>query len=267
MSEIKNSISGVNLDTATNGLKEHHILLVEDDLVNQRYVEAILVSMGLTCTLCSNGKEAIDLIEQQSFDLILMDIEMPVMNGIEATKYIRDELHLWHIPVIALTASSMGRRPHVLIEIGMTDVVTKPFQVTHLKEVIGHNLNNRDEMSTFEKQIKNDLQLAWMTEQSGGDIAFSKQLLGVFLGQFPDEYQRLTNAWHKRDWQTVKFISHKLKSSLRLFGLEETAHKLDRIEQEILKKGFVDNEPNQWILLNSSLQSALDLVQKGHQSL
>lgn len=255
------------MNTTIVDLTGCHILLVEDDLINQRYVETLLNSFGAHCTVAENGQVAIHFLQDTLFDAILMDVEMPVMNGIDATKHIRDVLHFHDLPIIGLTASVYGRRPHTLIEIGMNEVVTKPFEATHLKKVLVDLIGKQGEVSTFEREIRDELHLGWMTEQAGGDAAFSKQLLEIFVAQFPDEMIRLEHAWQKQDWKMVQFVAHKLKSSLRLFGLEQTAWILDKLEQEIIAKQTIRHAEKRFVEIQSALQSALNLMERDLQML
>ena len=95
--------------------------------MNQMIAESFLQKWHADVRLCNNGQEAVDILRSETFDIILMDIQMPVMDGFMATEIIRNELKLKSIPIIALTADAMVDVSKKVIDSGMNDVVTKPF--------------------------------------------------------------------------------------------------------------------------------------------
>ncbi len=107
-----------------------HILLVEDNPINQKVAQRLLEKAGHSVTIASNGKEAVDLLERQTFDLVLMDVQMPEMDGLEATAVIRqqEEGTERHMPIVALTAHAMMGDREKCLEAGMDGYVTKPVQ-------------------------------------------------------------------------------------------------------------------------------------------
>ena len=112
---------------SNDNLKGINVLLVEDHKINQVYATSILEDHGINVQLAENGKEAIDLLMKQEYDIILMDMQMPVMSGIEATQMIRINLKL-DTPIIALTANALTGESDKCFEVGMNDFVTKPFK-------------------------------------------------------------------------------------------------------------------------------------------
>ena len=119
---------------------EYKILLVEDNLINQRVAFRILQSMGFEIEIAENGKVALEYILEKTYDLIFMDYQMPVMNGIEATEAIRN----WKIktPIIALTANAMKGDKELFIAAGMDDYISKPFKSAELLSVLNKYLTN-----------------------------------------------------------------------------------------------------------------------------
>lgn len=120
-------------------LRNCRILLVDDVEMNRMVASAVLADYGVNITEAENGADAVRLLREQPFDLVLMDLQMPVMDGLNATLHIRNELRL-SIPVIALTASAMRRDNERCFEAGMNDYVTKPFNEEELVGVIQKNL-------------------------------------------------------------------------------------------------------------------------------
>jgi CheY-like chemotaxis protein len=117
------------------------ILLVEDNLLNQEIASELLSSYGFNIEVASNGKEAVDMVQKVSdkcYDVILMDVQMPVMNGYEATKAIRSlaDERLSNLPIIAMTANAFDEDRKNALEAGMDDFVTKPFDINVLLKVL-----------------------------------------------------------------------------------------------------------------------------------
>ncbi|TNE26946.1 MAG: response regulator, partial [Bacteroidetes bacterium] len=117
-------------------LSDKTILLVEDDKMNQFVAQKMLDTTGVAIQIATNGLEATEMALAQKFDLILMDIQMPVMNGFEATQRIRNEGKNTSTPIIALTADVQGETKTKALEAGMNDLLTKPFHKMTLIETI-----------------------------------------------------------------------------------------------------------------------------------
>jgi CheY-like chemotaxis protein len=115
-----------------------HILVVEDNEFNQMLITELLNNLGIAVSLAQNGVECLDLLKttEAPFDLIFMDLQMPEMDGLEATRRIRQDLRLTGIPIIALTANIMQHDPHELMKIGMNAYLPKPFDPDQLIRIL-----------------------------------------------------------------------------------------------------------------------------------
>ena len=122
-----------NKETPTS-LPPAKVLVVEDNEINQEIIIELLQGLGLEVTAVGNGREALDIIEQQVFDIVLMDLQMPVMDGLEATRAIRalDDARVNRVPVIALTANAMNEDRDRCLDVGMDDFLSKPIDVAEL---------------------------------------------------------------------------------------------------------------------------------------
>ncbi|HUW50299.1 MAG TPA: response regulator [Sulfuricella sp.] len=111
-----------------------HILLVEDNQVNQELMIALLKRRRHRVVVAQNGKEALDILERHEFDAILMDIQMPVMDGLEATRQIREKEKQsgGHVPIIAITANTLPQDQELCVQAGMDDYVAKPVEINKL---------------------------------------------------------------------------------------------------------------------------------------
>jgi CheY-like chemotaxis protein len=114
------------------------VLLVEDSLVNQRLAAAVLHKGGHRVTVADNGREALQVLATRSFDVILMDIQMPELDGFEATRRIREQEHLTgrHVPIIAMTAHAMQGDRERCLEGGMDEYISKPIHAQRLLETV-----------------------------------------------------------------------------------------------------------------------------------
>lgn len=120
------------------------VLVVEDNEINQVIISMILVEAKMLVTIANHGKEAIECLDQQPFDLILMDMQMPVMDGITATELIKADQRYKALPIIAMTANAMESDRQRCIDAGMNDVIIKPVDSTLLFNTIRHNLEPQD---------------------------------------------------------------------------------------------------------------------------
>jgi CheY-like chemotaxis protein len=120
------------------------ILVADDDLLNRRLMKALLMLEGHNVDVVSNGLEAFDAIKFKRFDIVFMDLQMPIMDGIEASRQIRD----WeeggpHTFIVALTASYLPEEGYKLFEVGIDNYIPKPFQMVHLKRMLKYTARAR----------------------------------------------------------------------------------------------------------------------------
>ena len=135
--------TGLDQEHARRTLSGKHILLVEDTPVNQKIAEKLLLRYGCTVVIATNGRLALAAVNSQDFDLILMDVQMPEMDGLEATRYLRQregELALAHCPIIAMTANAMQDDREQCFAAGMDDFIAKPFRADELIATVAHYL-------------------------------------------------------------------------------------------------------------------------------
>ena len=187
------------------------ILVVEDNYMVQKLAEIILLQAGFRATIADNGITALNLLRQQSFDLILMDIQMPVMDGYKATYAIRTELHS-SVPIIAMTAHVLADEKDICIQKGMNDYISKPFKVEHLLEKINYWLSKE---SAPEKIID----LSFLRQQTHNNKAFIMEMISLFLEQNPKDVAELEEAIDKGDFKAIFKVTHRLRNTILFFGL------------------------------------------------
>ena len=123
-----------------------HVLVAEDNEVNQILITELLSNWGIAVTLAQNGAECLALLkaQKQSFDLIFMDVQMPVMDGLDATRHIRQDMQLTDIPIVALTANVMADDQQKFAQVGMNAFLGKPFDLEELNQILHRFVGNRN---------------------------------------------------------------------------------------------------------------------------
>jgi signal transduction histidine kinase/DNA-binding response OmpR family regulator len=201
----------------------HSILLAEDHAVNQQLAIRLLEKEGYQVVVAGNGQQAIAAYERQPFDLILMDIQMPEMNGYEATAAIREKEKVTgtHIPIIAMTAHAMKGDRERCLEAGMDGYISKPIKPKDLFETMKEFIitGNRFETSPAVKEAASDLldREVAMTIVDG-DVYLLAELVTLFLEECPSMEARIRETIALRDEQGLERAAHTLKGAISNFG-------------------------------------------------
>jgi PAS domain S-box-containing protein len=214
------------------------ILLVEDNTVNQKLGMRILERMGHAVTLAVNGQIAVDAVRSQQFDLILMDIQMPVLSGLDATHAIR----VWergraHTPIIAMTAHAMAGDAEKFLGAGMDGYVSKPIDVASLRAEIDRL---RESKVTNQGEPMNDqsnrptgpsVNLPELLARVDNDRELLCDLLSIFKKEFPGYLTSLRDAVARRHSTDIASVSHTLKGMLSNLAASKAAAAAARLEQ------------------------------------
>ena len=209
-------------------LKTKHILIAEDNYMNALILERKLKSLGAKVTKAENGQIALNLIPNINFDLILMDIQMPVMDGLNATISIR-ETYGDSIPILAITANVFRKNINQYLASGMNDVVIKPYEdnilYSKIFKVLDIKLQHEtNEIETVNKELDIAPDLLFSLDNlrtiSNGDSDFYEQLRTVFIKLIKTSIKELQKALIDEDWITVKNNAHKLRVSLEDLKIE-----------------------------------------------
>jgi CheY-like chemotaxis protein len=193
-------------------LKDKRILVVEDNALNAIVVRNTLNKFGLQSSIAQNGLEAIELMKKQEFDLILMDLQMPVMGGIMATQILRKEMKV-NIPIVGLSANALNSSKIECMEAGMNDYITKPFEEERLLEVLAKQLIVPD-------TTKKPYDLSKYQASAQDNPEFLKEIVGIFVDIIPSQVQEMKTAAEKDDYAAIKRVAHKIKPNLLMFGVE-----------------------------------------------
>ena len=214
-----------------NKLSHLSILVAEDNKVNQLLIKNMLRKFGITkVETAENGKDVLRKVEQQSYDLVLMDIQMPLMDGFEATRLIRQRLpeSKKNIPIIAISADASEEEKTRAFQSGMNDYVIKPYTPEELFNAIVKFATPTpivsDEELAITMQKKRSLpgiNIDALEKFTEGDKELTIQVMEIFLRQVPEAIQKIEKSIGSKDWKEVFNQAHKIKSSLSVFGLNE----------------------------------------------
>ena len=198
------------------------ILLAEDDPINRLVATKMLSNTGAEVELAENGAIAVSQIHQKDFDLVLMDVQMPVMDGIEATREIRSKANS-NIPIIALTANAVKGDRERFLAAGMTDYLAKPYTRDGLLGMISQHFGNQTapeqaESASPAAEPQDGLDTAKLDALADGDESFRKDMLRLFLEQSKLTAIELDQAFDSSDEKQVKFLGHHLKYQIDTLG-------------------------------------------------
>ena len=211
------------------------ILLVEDNYLNRMVAQNSLQYFNCQVTEAENGQEAIEILKNKTFDIILMDIQMPIMGGIEAALIIRNELNL-STPIIALTANAFKTEIDKCKKVGMNDYVSKPFDEEILIETIAKYSRNKvksgDEKGITETSSTAKLyNLTSLQKLSRGNDEFVARMIAIFVEQTSDVIQKITAAILLDDFMEVGRLIHKIKPSVESLGISSITTDIKRLEK------------------------------------
>jgi len=213
-----------------------NILLVEDNVVNQKVALKILEKLGYKADIANNGLEAVENSKLKDYDIIFMDILMPKLGGLDATKRIRELNGATNNPkIIAMTADTMMNDREACLESGMDDYVNKPIRVEDLRPLLYKWQNIiSDEKKVNVEKIKNDIvssdiinesNITFMGEvQTSEDINFLIELFEIYIRDLPILVTEIDETLKNNDFTNLKFYTHKLKGTALTLGLESIAN-------------------------------------------
>lgn len=236
--------------TIPAALGELRVLVVEDNKVNLYITESMLQAWGMSVDVAMNGEEAVRMAEEYNYDLILMDIQMPVMDGLEATRRIRRFRNSTRasVPVVAVTANTSRLAQRKLIREGMNDCLVKPFREEQLFRKILSNIN-KDNLSarslpkrkfpqrkTPVGKSKALYDLSLLMRDDPGNAVFLKRMLSIFIETIPASVDSMEEHFMNEEWEMVSTLAHKIKPTLDGTGIVSLRDTIRNIEGYLDKK-------------------------------
>jgi PAS domain S-box-containing protein len=213
-------------------LKGKNILVTDDNDMNRLVAAAILKTYGAIITEAENGVDAIEKIKVHSFDLVLMDVQMPLMDGLEATAIIRKTISET-LPIIALTASAIKGDSEKCIRAGMNDYLSKPFEEIKLLQLATRWLGGEVTDCIQEPDHSNADQLYNLSYLAGiakNDVPFIKSIIEVFVTQTPALVKEMQDAFTGNDFDRIRKNAHRLKPSLHTLGIDSLKEDIQTLE-------------------------------------
>ena len=243
---------------------DKNILLVEDNTLNQKLAIEYLSDFGFLVDSASNGEEAIQKLNGNKYDLVLMDIQMPVLDGYNTTKLIRKQLKL-NLPVIAMTAHVTNAEKEKCINAGMDDYISKPFMEKDLYEIIAKHLqlktklikfegNEAIQKPTTEGKLVNTQDLI---DLSRGNNQFIFEMIDIYTEQNPADLNEIAKAINEQNYDNIRMIAHRMKTSVGFMGIASLLQPLSDIEELAEKKQDLLSIQNKFSKLKTDCEASV----------
>ncbi len=262
-------------------LQGTRVLVAEDVTINQFLVKHILTSWECIVKVVSNGEEAVTAMQEEDYDILLMDIQMPVLDGIKATGIIRkmDSPIKRNVPIIALTANALRDDDKKYRAAGMNGYLTKPFSEAGLFESIDKALtnyqlkDNKNKENTtystsshlFKQHEKNNIMiynLDMLKEMGGGDKAFLAMMVQLFVDTVPEIISQMKKATDAGSWVEVGGLAHKVKPTIDSMGIESLKGIIREVEMQGKSASDTQSIPGKVETIRMTLQQCIDQMKK-----
>ena len=253
-----------------NILNSMSVLVAEDNAMNQTYIGRILDKTGIHYEIVENGQEVQKNCQRQKFDVIFMDLFMPIIDGFEATDYIRKtENPNKNAPIYALTSTAVVQHKKKAIKVGMNGFISKPFHPNEIKQVLlevsrsaalksFNSSHDRESAFSFNKSFdQHSLQMYY-----DGDIEYALEIFNIFIVQLEESLPELIESLKGGQSDNVRKIVHKLKPTFTMVGFPKTTTYFEVWEKE-LDKGMRGNKAMQkWLNVKTEIENIDSLVKQ-----
>ncbi|MGZ5191560.1 MAG: ATP-binding protein, partial [Flavisolibacter sp.] len=226
-------------------IKNINVLVVEDIPLNQLLMKTLLDDFGFSCDIAGNGKIALEKLEANPYDIILMDLQMPEMNGFEATEHIRTIMKS-EIPIIALTADVTTVDVTKCKEVGMNDYIAKPVdervlysKIIHLAKApsahISENTKVQEKNTIIADNILKYIDLSYLNHRTKSDPALMMEMISLYLEQTPPLINSMKKSFETRNWKTLQSATHKMIPSFSIMGISSDFENMAKKIQDFAK--------------------------------
>ena len=245
-------------------LKGKRILIVEDNASNRIVVTAVLESYGALVSKAKTGALAVEMISETHFDLVLMDIQVPELNGNEATKIIRSKLKS-QILIITLTGNAGKEENEKCLQAGMVGYLSKPFSEEELLKIVSEHLPAIDVQNTAVLDTENNTalyDLSQLLDIAKGNQQFIDKMLRIFIEQAPSSVQEIKNAYKANDFNKVMQVAHKIKPMIDMLGivsLKKEVRILENVTDQVQDLKEIDSLV---IYFSNILDKVVDSIKK-----
>lgn len=250
--KIENVYNDVLVDP--NLIEDKNFLVVDDDENNLLLMQIIFSNWKIPIDAARNGKEAIRKIKKKQYDIVFMDIQMPEMNGINATMKIREEMKIppEKLPILAVTANALKKEIKEYLDIGMNDYVIKPFKEQEVFAAIIKNLGvepKRDKKSIKAQPVGNSnkfhewYNLNELNNATKGNKEFFNQMINTFIENTKEGMDNIEKLYKEKQWQKIGEAAHKMKPSFQHIGANKGVQLLKEIEYNAIKEPNYEEIP------------------------
>jgi signal transduction histidine kinase/DNA-binding response OmpR family regulator len=213
------------------------VLVAEDNKVNQLLIRSVLNSYKITAEIVENGEDVIKAVSKRRYHLILMDIQMPIMDGYDTTELLRKQMNLT-TPIIAMTAFALPGEREKCLQAGMNDYLAKPIDMLQLQHVLKKHLGEKENMYATTIDSKNHIN--FILQLSGGDVVIAQRILKQIQNEMPVTSAKLAAMYEKEEYDTLKPLLHHMVSTFSPLGNETTVIK----EIEMAKEELEQDNPD-----------------------
>ncbi|MBC7826140.1 MAG: response regulator [Chitinophagaceae bacterium] len=241
--------------TNYKSLGHRKVLVVDDIEMNQQLAKHIMQSWGFTVDVAANGREAVEKVEKNTYDLVLMDIQMPEMDGMQATESIRrlKDAAKAATPIVALTANLLNGEGDRYLQKGMNDYLPKPLDEQRLFQLVSKNLVDCPDSIFILEPLQNETAESIPTEKlydltmihglSGGDESFIRQMVELFVDTMPGSVEEMQTTLEQKQWDALGKLAHKLKSTTGSMGMDSIKDEIRAVEQNCKKNENLEATP------------------------
>ena len=263
--KVSDNINTLKREPTSDGLNVSQVLVAEDNAMNQKYISNLLNKWNIPFVIAPDGKKAVELAQEKTFDIILMDIQMPNMDGYEATIHIRNtENPNRKTPIVALTASAMIDQRNRAMAVGMNDFISKPFTPNHLLGLIQEYLSAKKEPETEVLSgtgRKIELNRAALNELYGDDKEYAADMFQTFLTEVVPDFGTIQALINSEDWEELAKAVHKLKPTLAMVGLTELEKRMLNFEETIKQAQEKEELLVTWKDIFEDINQSLSIIQ------
>lgn len=215
------------------------VLVVDDIEINRIIAREFLIKLGHEVEEASSGVEAIEALKEQSFDVVLMDCQMPEMDGFQATAYIRRLPLLKNVKIIALTASAMEEDIRKCFNAGMDDFLSKPLKLSRLAQALMGNSNQQEISEPTDSPLDNS-KINWgiINDLCGQQPEAKAELLNSFIDSLVSDRTKLESAMAERDFESIAFVCHSLKGATSNFCIPEIPDHFQKLDNFANQKNY-----------------------------
>ncbi|MEX2428387.1 MAG: ATP-binding protein [Bacteroidales bacterium] len=254
-------------------IKDIKVLVVEDITLNQLLMKTLLDDFGFERDIASNGKIAIEKLQAKSYDIILMDLQMPKMNGFEATEYIRNKMNL-NIPIMALTADVTTVELEKCKAVGMNDYIAKPIderllysKIAGLVKAYKSENENNPGVAADGKNLKcTDLSYLLKRTKSNPDLMM--EMISIYLKQMPQLISEMKKCLQNKDWDSLGKTAHKIVPSFSIMGMSsDFENSAKKIQEYADKPQQLDKIPDLVLQLEKVCLQACEELEEEYNNI